>query len=216
MEKIYMSQKHYAGYKKNGRNMYVTREYFFDGREVLAKEYDSEYKFSQFSWDDRLKQFLSEYGLHTRYCSAMYLEQEILEPCVEGHVNFAKLVEEKCRIQAESREKRQKDLENWRDLEKRFGGQIIGIDKNIDVFSTGFSVRVIMRTGLDFEERRSFIREHCRDLVKYVMNELTDSKKVMNRIGDIKFYKPTSITVLRISEVEIKFEVKNIEIMQSV
>ena len=40
------------------------------------------------------------------------------------------------------------------------------------------------------------------------MQEIPYYQKIMKKIGDLKFYKPVEIIVLRSNELDIKFEVK--------
>lgn len=101
-----------------------------------------------------------------------------------------------------------KGSERWLEFKSRFGDYVIGIDNNIDVFPTGFSVRVLFHTDKSFAERKQFVKDHKNDLLEYAIGELKDSKKVMKRIGDMRFYKPVLITTLRAAEAEIKFEIK--------
>lgn len=115
--------------------------------------------------------------------------------------NLVREREDKKREEILEREKYQK-------IREKFSGYVIGIDKEIDVFQTGFSVRVLFKSDESFENRKRFVKENTKEFVKYVIGELEDSKKVTNRIGDMKFYKPVSIVTLRSAEVEVKFEVK--------
>jgi len=103
---------------------------------------------------------------------------------------------------------RKREMEKWESLRDRFGGYVISIERTADVYETGFSVRVLMKTEKSFSERRQFIRENQKDFLMWVMNEITDCPRIMKKIGDIGFYKPVEIVTLRIPETEIKFEVK--------
>ena len=112
----------------------------------------------------------------------------------------------------ERREKhRTRDAEQkkrWEALRDRFGGSVIGIDKDVDVYDTGFSIRVLFNSGMTFAERKAFLKEHQRDFLRWVMMEVGGSKKVSWEIGDIKFYRPVEMICLRVPEVEVKFEIK--------
>ena len=106
----------------------------------------------------------------------------------------------------------EKKAADWEELKKRFDGYVIGIDKSIDVYGSGFSVRVVFSSDVSFQERAKFLRENRAEFVRWVMKEISESKKITNRIGSIKFYKPVEIVNLRAREVEIKFEVKKEDI----
>ena len=101
------------------------------------------------------------------------------------------------------------ERKRWCSLNSESRLHIIGLDRSfIDVYPTGFSVRLLLRTSKSFDEQKKFLKENRKDILKYVMNEIQYSKKIMKRIGDLKFYKPVEIILLRTNEVDIKFEVK--------
>lgn len=106
----------------------------------------------------------------------------------------------------------EKKAADWEELKKKFDGYVIGIDKSIDVYGSGFSVRVVFSSDVSFREKAKFLRENRVEFVRWVMKEISESKKITNRIGSIKFYKPVEIVNLRAREVEIKFEVKKEDI----
>ena len=103
--------------------------------------------------------------------------------------------------------KRQKE---WEKLREKFDGIVIGVDSEIDVYDSGFSVRVLFSSDVTFAGRRQFLTENKKEFVRWVMNEIRNSKYLSRRIGDIKFYKPVEIINLRAHEVEVKFEVKEV------
>lgn len=98
----------------------------------------------------------------------------------------------------------------WADLKGRFGGLVIGIDRDLDVFETGFSVRVLFRSDVGFEERGAFLREDRKMFLLWLMEEIMRDYVASRRIGDIRFYKPVEIINMRGPEVEVKFEVKGV------
>ena len=105
-------------------------------------------------------------------------------------------------------EKRAVETKKWKQLNEKFGGYVISIERTADIYETGFSVRVLMKTEKTFEERKRFIKENGKDLILWAMNEITECPKIMSKIGDIRYYKPVEIVTMRIPETEIKFEVK--------
>lgn len=111
----------------------------------------------------------------------------------------------------ERAERRDRDIygqKKWSALRDKFGGAVIGIDKDVDVYADGFSVRVLFASEMEFADRSKFLRENRKEFIKWVMAEIEDSKKIAKKIGSIKFYKPVEIINLRAQEVEVKFEVK--------
>jgi hypothetical protein len=101
-----------------------------------------------------------------------------------------------------------KKREEWEKLREKFDGIVIGVDSQIDVFDSGFSVRVLFSSDVTFGGRKQFLAENKIEFVKWVMQEIRNSKAMTRRIGDMKFYKPVEIINLRAREVEVKFEVK--------
>lgn len=118
-----------------------------------------------------------------------------------------KVAERKAHRDAIRNAERVKD-EKWEETREKFDGLVIGIDKSIDVYGTGFSVRVVFSSDVTFMAKAKFLRENRVEFVKWVMNEIAESKKITGRIGSIRFYKPVEIINLRAREVEVKFEVK--------
>lgn len=113
----------------------------------------------------------------------------------------------------QKRKKRQDDekaaREHWQKLFERFNGVVIGMDAKIDVFVTGFSVRVLFNSSVGFNGRKKFLVENQRDFLLWLMGEIKGSKRVMKRIGEMSFYKPVEIINMRtVNEVEVKFEIK--------
>lgn len=106
------------------------------------------------------------------------------------------------------REKEARSWDEWQELRQRFDGYVIGIDKSVDVYEDGFSVRVLLSAQRSFEERKAFVSENYRDLMRYVIGEITRNKRIMGKIGDIRFYNPVEVIVLRVPELDVKFDVK--------
>lgn len=97
----------------------------------------------------------------------------------------------------------------WLALSDEAKHYIVCIDRNYkDICPTGFSVRLLLKSDKSFQEQKQFVKTHRKDILQYVMNEIPHTKKIMRRIGDLKFYKPVEIILLRSNELDIKFEVK--------
>lgn len=108
----------------------------------------------------------------------------------------------------ENRKKLEIERQRWDNLREKFGGIVISMDSKIDIYSTGFSVRVLLNSETSFAERKKFLKENRTEFLKWLMYELMRNVKTSRRIGDISFYKPVEMTLLRVPEVEVKFEVK--------
>lgn len=85
---------------------------------------------------------------------------------------------------------------------------IIGIDRNIDVYSTGFNVRVICSSESTFSERKKYVCKHKKELLKCVIQSIDTIPCLRRHIKDISFFTPVEIVCLRAHEIEIKFSVK--------
>ena len=85
---------------------------------------------------------------------------------------------------------------------------MIGVDKDIDTYRDGFSARVLFRSDSDYDERKDFVRREKKNLLLWIMHEIGENVVYSKQIGDINFYKPVEIVMLRIPEIEVKFEVK--------
>ena len=123
--------------------------------------------------------------------------EEITEYCDQ----FKKARENRKTREAEAARK-------WKQLREQFDGVVIGIDSQIDVFETGFSIRVLFGSDVGFIGRRKFLAENKMKFLRWVIHELSESKSAKRKIGDVRFYKPVEIVNLRANEVEVKFEVK--------
>ena len=101
--------------------------------------------------------------------------------------------------------------EAWRDLRRRFGGKILGIDrKYINIHPNGFSVRVSMRSD-PIESRRLFVEEHRDEILAWCMEVLKNGQLgIMKKVSDLSYYAPSEIIVLQSGEIEIFFDVKKV------
>lgn len=164
--------------------------------------------------DDR-KQFKRDFGERFFGDSEFFigvrdeLMTSVLRECNGETLDGVEKVAEKYKARREERRAaRREEDKRWDALRGKFGGAVIGIDKDIDVYASGFSVRVIFASDMNFKDRSKFLRENKSAFIKWVMAEIEDSKKISRRIGSVKFYKPVEITNLRVQEVEVKFDVK--------
>jgi hypothetical protein len=109
---------------------------------------------------------------------------------------------------AKKRMPRVDEEKKWRALNKRFGGQIIMLDKrSVRITDHGFAVRILMKQG-SVEEKRNFIKENRHDILRWCREELQAGEAALNKIGDLNEYKATGYKLLQSSEMEILFQKK--------
>ena len=178
--------------------------------EVPAGRYNrlwfSEYK-------DKIEEWLESFGYDYKAFDYKFIRNTVLDPFVDRPIEEA---EENIKVLADRlrkrREKNKRLLEHWKEMDEIFDGCVVGLGKEIDVYSSGFSVRVLLSSSRSFEERRAFIKAHKVELVRWTMYQISESGKMMNAIGSLDFYRPVEIITLRNPEVEIKFQVKNVDV----
>lgn len=120
----------------------------------------------------------------------------------------ASLAREWVDRRAERKEVEDAKRDKWQRLKDRFGGAVIGLGSKIDVYGAGFSVRALLNSEMSFSDRKRFVADNRVDILRWVIHEVSESKGILRRIGDVRFYKPVEMTVLRSGEVEVKFGVK--------
>jgi hypothetical protein len=101
---------------------------------------------------------------------------------------------------AKKRSPRIDEERKWKELNKRFDGNIILLDKRtFRISGTGFAVRILMKSG-SMEERKGFVNQNRNDILAWCMEELQERNSIMNRIGDISRYSPAKIILLQTNE----------------
>lgn len=146
-------------------------------------------------------------GFDDRFICRTILNPFLNKPIEEAEENIRHLAERLHK----RREKRERLLTQFEKMDEQFQEYVIGLANDIDVYSSGFSVRVLLASYRSFDERRLFVKSHKTDLVKWTMWRIAESYKMMKKIGSLDFYKPVEIITLRNPEVEVKFQVKNVE-----
>ena len=194
---------------KNGK--YIYTNYVNENGVLRAKEYEHS-RFDSIE-KDRFCEWLNKFGYDYRAFGDDFVKKSVLGPFVnlpmkDAEDNIKRLAE---RLH-ERRRKEKAVMEIWNQLDSEFRGFVVGIDKWVDVYDSGFSVRVLLSTQYSFSERRKFVKERSKDIVKWTMAQISENKNMLNRIGDLKFYKPVEIITLRNPEVELKFQVKNVAV----
>lgn len=137
-----------------------------------------------------------------------YVDRILRECDGKTEDEVVKVCEKYRAMRNERKTEREKETEKWRKLREKFDGVVIGLDSKIDVYDAGFTVRVLFGSDIAFAGKKKFVAENRTEFLKWVMHELSESKRAMRKIGDMRYYRPVEIVVLRSSEVEVKFEVK--------
>ena len=124
--------------------------------------------------------------------------------------DFDDYVRERIEKYLKRNKKREKDFAEWNKLREKFDGYVIGMDKKVDVYDVGFSVRVLMRSDMSLEDKRKFVADNRLDLVKWTISEVVNTQTFKSKIGDMAYYKPVEIVILKVPELEVKFELKKV------
>ncbi len=195
-----------------GKNNYVSIAYVIaDGKlaERKATKYGSWmlYKAEIDRWFEYLGRSNKSYT--DRFVRA------ILQPCVGKTTDeldsYAKAILEKnnAKRALETAKKR-----SWEDCDEDFKSFVVGLDSTLFLYDAGFSVRLVISSARSFEERRNFVKRRGRDILKWTAQELMLNPRSAGQIGDIRFYKPVTIGVMRVPQIEIKYEVKDTSVFE--
>lgn len=141
-------------------------------------------------------------------CLGEFVDKIILECDGKDLDGVHKVAEKYVMLREQKRTRDFSEKKRWEVLRDKFDGAVIGLDKTVDVYNTGFSVRVLFSSEMTFAGKSRFLKENRIEFAKWVMAEIEKSKTITGKIGSIKFYKPVEIVNLRGSEVDVKFEIK--------
>ena len=186
---------------------------FVDGDGILVQKSVSDKDYFDIYWDmycygrEPLKGILSECG----YASNCVKDaQRYLALSFDGN-SIEKLKEElkrRAKRNKTIRERDKKNYKDWMNESEEVKKWLIGVDKNVDNFETGFSVYVLMNSGHTRAEQANFIRNRKQVFIQFVMKEM---RKIKNGkyIDLIPFCKMSEITVKNNNEVVVTFEFKD-------
>lgn len=170
------------------------------------------YKDSSINEKDKIIEWFKSLGYDYKAFDDKFVCKTILNPFLNKPIEEA---EENIKRLAErlrkKHEKRTRFLAQFEKMDDQFREYVVGLANDIDIYSSGFSVRVLLASYHSFDERRLFVKSHKMDLVRWAMYQIPEHSRMMKSIGSLDFYKPVEIVTLRNPEVEIKFQVKNIE-----
>ena len=178
----------------------------------VSKLTGSAYKDSSIDEKSKIIEWFKTIGYENKRFDDKFICRTILDPFVNKPIEEA---EENIRHLAErlqkKHEKRERLSAQFEKMDDQFREYVVGLANDIDIYSSGFSVRVLLASYHSFDERRLFVKSHKMDLVRWAMYQIPEHSRMMKSIGSLDFYKPVEIVTLRSPEVEIKFQVKNVE-----
>ena len=144
------------------------------------------------------------------HCPDDYLDGILVECNGKDEAGVALVVEKYLKKRQDRKNAYFESVKKWRALREKFDGYVIGLDKKIDVYENGFSVRVVFSSDVTFAGKKRFLKENRRDFLRWVIGEIEESPSVIRRIGSMEFYRPVEIINMRSAEVEVKFDVKEV------
>jgi hypothetical protein len=147
-------------------------------------------------------------GFDDRFVCRTILNPFVNKPIEEAEENIKRLAERLHK----RHEKRERLLTQFEKMDDQFQEYVVGLANDIDIYSSGFSVRVLLASYHSFDERRLFVKSHKKDLAKWTIWRIAENSRMMKKIGSLDFYKPVEIITLRSPEVEIKFQIKNTDV----
>lgn len=83
---------------------------------------------------------------------------------------------------------------------------VIGIDRKVERFNTGYRITVLMKTSKSYEEQLSFVKANKRLILKYAITEARTTQS--GRRIEPKFYQVASMILSRHNELYITLELK--------
>lgn len=86
-------------------------------------------------------------------------------------------------------------------------GMVLMVEKDIDIRSNSFSVRMSLRS-IPFKEQVDYVKNNKQKLYNVLIEYMSEKDSMMKKIGDFNFYYVSNITVTRSSEVEFLFSLK--------
>ena len=185
--------------------------YCLDENGIIRKKFGKEYK-EQYA-DGLLKEYQQEikeemiadgYNLRNDYFVRL-LQTYANKPWTD----LLNYIQKRIELKEYNRQKQAEKDKRWADLYKKFNGKILGLDiKHFDVYDKGFSVEIVMSSGLSREERLEYVKTHKKDIIKWCMEEIGKEDKLTKKIGDVSYYKPSEIVIMKNPRVMVSFVVK--------
>lgn len=198
---------------RNGKKEFQNLRWYVDGETIFTESVTE----SVNSWEspsemrNQMRKWLSDIGYCMKGVSDETISKWLLQCDGKGVAEFEGLVREKIAKHAARKDAEKQKEAEWKRLSERFGGSVLGIDRKLDIYQSGFSVRVLLKSSLTRDDRRKLLKEHRTEIVKWVMEEVPCAKDFRDKIGSLKYYRPTEIILLKAPEFEVKFDVKRTE-----
>ncbi|MDE6763715.1 MAG: hypothetical protein K2J73_08565 [Oscillospiraceae bacterium] len=116
-------------------------------------------------------------------------------------------IKRRALINEKIREKRQKQIDDWNSQENKIKQFLIGIDKKVYDFETGFNVYVLTNTKHTKKEQIDFVKNHKKLFINFVVKEIKKIRK--GKYSDLlPFCYISEITVKNNNEIVVTFEIK--------
>lgn len=194
---------------RNGKKEFRNLRWYVDGETIFTESVSSWESPSELR--NQMRKWLGDIGYCMKGVSDETISKWLLQCDGKSVEAFEGLVREKIANHAARKAAEKQTEAEWKKLSERFDGSVLGIDKKLDIYQSGFSVRILLKSSLTREDRRKLLKEYRTELVKWVMEEVTGSRDFRDKIGSLKYYRPTEIVLLKAPEFEVKFEVKRAE-----
>ena len=197
---------------KNGKLSFEHYRYYLEEDEIRKKKIDGRCVQPSKAQDMCMRALLETLGYKPKVWTRTtqeFVTESLLNPMVgRSGEEFRKHVSKMAKKLGQTREFREKTDGDWKRLRARFDGAVLGLDKVVDVYEGGFSIRIILKSTMSFSERRWFVRDHKYDLAKWVVQEIKARDELRSQIKGIGSFIPKDIIILNIPELEIEFEAK--------
>ena len=124
--------------------------------------------------------------------------------------HIPKYIEEYKSKNAKLRQDRKKLWDDWETVRDTFNNIVLGVDKEIDYYDTGFTVRIVL-SHAPYQERRETLKNKKKELISYVMTELKRNRSFRQRVPSMDYFYPQEIFIFKsVAEAEIKFSIKSL------
>lgn len=196
-------------HEKNGKMSFEHYKFTIEDGMIRRKKVDNRCVIPTPAQNKEMKNYLEELGYKPKVwtrTTETFVTESLLSP-MAGHTvqEFEDHVAKMAKKMGQTRKFREKADGDWKRLKDRFDGVILGLDKVIDIYEEGFSIRIILKSTASLDERREFVKKKKGDIARWVCEDIASKDELVNQIGNINDYAPKELLVLKIPELEIKF-----------
>lgn len=124
-------------------------------------------------------------------------------------VEFESELRRRAALRAVRRAEIKESKKQWAKHVEHMSDIVIKIDA-VDMFETGFNVWLLLNSRYTFREQREYVQRRHKDILKYIHEELCQTKKrAQKKAAELwAFVDLVSVTLTRENVVEYKFEIK--------